>query len=266
MMAGDGPVLADLWRTKMDRRTFLKTVPAFAAVAAGRGFGQQAPSRLKPAPAPSAPPAIAAASEVITLPKAETEGGKSVLAALWQRKTTRQISTRPPPPQVLANLLWAAFGVNREIGPGGKPGRTAASARNSQEIDVYVLLPQGVYLYEAVPHRLAPVSAGDVRAKIGGGHGDIAAQAPVNLIYVADTSRYARFEDSGMHNPDRQAAFYNVAAGLIGGNVYLFAASQGLAAWFHACDPAGLAAELRLRPEQRVVYVQSVGYPAKAKP
>jgi hypothetical protein len=127
---------------------------------------------------------------------------------------------------------------------------------------VYVLLPEGVYLYEAAAHRLAPVTAGDVRAKVGGGHGDLAAQAPLNLIYVADTARYARFEDPGMHDPDNQKAFYNVAAGLIGGNVFLLAASAGLAAWLHACDQAGLAAELHLRPEQRVVYVHSVGYPA----
>jgi hypothetical protein len=71
----------------------------------------------------------------ILLPKPETDGGKSVLAALWERRTTRDIKEDKLPPQVLSNLLWAAFGVNRETGPFGQPGRTAASASNSQEID-----------------------------------------------------------------------------------------------------------------------------------
>ncbi|HPC21200.1 MAG TPA: nitroreductase family protein [Phycisphaerae bacterium] len=258
----------------MDRRTFLKTVPGLTVVAAGgRGFAQNVVQTPKTAGAPAASPApappptpapvpAAAPGAAIVLPKPEMDGGKSVLAAIRERKTTREISRKPLPPQVLSNLLWAAWGINRENGPMGKPGRTAASARNSQEIDLYVLLPEGTYIYEAIPHRLVPVAAGDVRSKIGGGHGDIAREAPVQLIYVADTARYPQSEDSGMKDPQRQQAFYNVAAGLIGGNVYLFAASQGLAAWLHACDQEGLATELKLRPEQRVVYVHTVGYPA----
>ena len=91
-----------------------------------------------------------------------------MLAALQERRTNRNISPEKLPPQVLSNLLWAAFGVNRENGPFGQVGRTAASASNSQEIDVYVALAEGVYLYEAVPHRLTPVVAGDHRAKAGG--------------------------------------------------------------------------------------------------
>jgi hypothetical protein len=65
-----------------------------------------------------------------------------------------------------------------------------------------------------------------------------------------------------LKDPDIQKSYYNVATGLIAGNVYLFAASQGLAAWFHNCDKAGLATALKLRPEQRVLYAQTVGYPA----
>jgi hypothetical protein len=56
--------------------------------------------------------------------------------------------------------------------------------------------------------------------------------------------------------------YYGVATGLIAGNVYVFAASQGLAAWFHNCNKAGLATELKLRPDQRVLFAQTVGYPA----
>jgi hypothetical protein len=201
----------------------------------------------------------------IALPKPDKDGGKSVLAALQERRTTRNISPDKLSPQVLSNLLWAAFGVNRENGPFGQVGRTAASASNSQEIDVYVALAEGIYLYEAVPHRLTPVVAGDHRGKAGGrNRAGGAAQAPVNLIYVADYAKYAqaRLQEPGLRDPEIQKSYSSVAVGLIAGNVYLFAASQGLAAWFHNCNKAALAAELRLRPEQHVLYAQTVGHPA----
>jgi nitroreductase len=237
----------------MDRRTFITTLPALAVLAdALPGLAQE----------PAAPNL-----QPIALPKPEKDGGKSVLAALRERKTNRNVSEEKLPLQMLSNLLWAAWGVNRESGPFGQIGRTAASASNSQEIDLYVAMAEGIYLYEAVPHRLAPVVAGDHRAKAGGrGRGGAAARAPVNLIFVADVARFAkaRLQEPGLRDSDIQKSYYNVATGLIAGNVYLFAASQGLAAWFHNCNKAALAAELKLRPEQRVLYAQTVGYPAKA--
>jgi len=200
----------------------------------------------------------------ITLPKPEKDGGKSVLASIQERKTIRNVSPDPLPPQVLSNLLWAAFGVNRSEGlMRGKPGRTAASASNSQEIDLYVALPQGVYLYEAVPHRLIPVVAGDFRARSGRG---AAGTAPVNIFYVVDLARYvmAGQPDRSIGDPEVQKSYYFVATGLIASNVHLFAASQGLAAWFHNCDKVNTPKEFKLRPEQRVLFAQTVGYPAKA--
>jgi hypothetical protein len=236
----------------MDRRTFITALPALTVLAdALPGLAQA------PAAAPNLQP--------ITLPKPEKDGGKSVLAALHERKTNRNVSDKKLPEQVLSNLLWAAFGVNRENGPFGQIGRTAASASNSQEIDLYVALPEGVYLYEAVPHRLTPVAAGDHRAKAGGrGRGGASAKAPVNIIFVADIAKFSKapLQEPGLRDADIQKSYYNVATGLIAGNIYLFAASQDLAAWFHNCDKPGLAAELKLRPEQRVLYAQTVGYPA----
>ncbi len=199
----------------------------------------------------------------IALPQPETDGGKSLLAALWGRKTSRNISPDPLPPQVLSNLLWAAFGVNRPEGlMRGKPGRTAASASNSQEIDLYVVLPQGVYLYEALPHRLVPVAAGDFRARAGRGN---AVQAPVNIFYVVDLAKYvvAGQPDRRISDPEVQKSYYFVATGLIASNVYLLAAAQGLAAWFHNCDKENTVKEFKLRPEQHVLFAQTVGYPAK---
>jgi len=234
----------------MNRRTFVKTLPALTVLAsATTDFAQDAAgadSHL----------------QSISLPKPEMDGGKSVLAALKERKTTRDISAKELSPQLLSNLLWAAFGVNREKGSFGKPGRTAASASNSQEIDLYVALPGGVYLYEAVPHRLTPVVAGDFRRRAGRG---AATSAPVNIFYVVDLSRY----DTGPGQPDRrigdpevQKSYYYTDTGLIAANVYLFAASQGLAAWFHNCNREATAKDLKLRAEQRVLFAQTVGYPA----
>jgi nitroreductase len=163
---------------------------------------------------------------------------------------------------VLSNLLWAAFGVNRERASFGKPGRTAPSASNSQEIDLYVALPEGVYLYEAGAHRLTPVVAGDFRPRSGR---RAARTAPVNIFYVVDRSRYdmgPRQPDRRIGDPEVQKSYYYVATGLVAQNVYLFCASEGLAAWFHNCDKENTAREFNLRPEQRVLFAQTVGYPA----
>ncbi len=234
----------------MNRRTFVRTLPALTALAGSVGSFAQEQAGSTPELKP------------ISLPKPEADGGKSVLAALKERRTTRAIAARELPPQMLSNLLWAAFGVNRERGAFGKPGRTAASASNSQEIDLYVALRDGVYLYEATPHRLAPVVAGDLRARAGRG---AAATAPVNIFYVVDLTRYDTGPgqpDRNIGNPEVQKSYYYVDTGLIAGNVYLFAASQGLAAWFHNCNRDTAARDLKLRPEQRVLFAQTVGYPA----
>jgi hypothetical protein len=207
------------------------------------------------------PPASGADLQPIALVEPQMEGGQSVLAALKERKTIRNIKPDRLPPQVLSNLLWAAFGVNRKAGPQGRTGRTAASASNSQEIDLYVALPEGVYLYDADAHRLVPVVAGDFRARAGRRG---AASGPVNLFFVVDLAKYAKapFQEPGLRDPEIQKSYYFVDTGLIAGNVYLFAASQGLAAWFHNCDKENTHKEFKLRPEQRVLFAQTVGYPA----
>ena len=201
----------------------------------------------------------------IDLPLPAHDRDLPVFAALERRKTTREISARPLPTQLMSNLLWAAWGVNRKTGPFGVPGRTAASASNSQEIDLYVALGEGVYLYDGLNHRLTPVIAGDLRAgALTPGQRGVDANAPVQLIYVVDVHRLthtAGLEEPGLHDPEVQKSYYYVDTGLIAGNVYLFAASQGLAAWFHNCDRSGLARRLALRAEQRVLFAQSVGYP-----
>ncbi|HXY69543.1 MAG TPA: nitroreductase family protein [Gemmatimonadales bacterium] len=199
------------------------------------------------------------------LPPPRLGRGKALGDALRLRRTTREIGARRLPPQLLSNLLWAACGVNRRRGPFGQAGITAASASNSQEIDVYVAMEDGVRLYDARRHRLSRVVADDLRTlAIGRGQRDMVTDAPVQLIYVADVRRLTHtrgFQEPGLHDPEIQKAYYFVDTGLIAGNVYLFAASQGLACWFHNCDRPALSSRLKLRPEQRVLFAQTVGYP-----
>jgi hypothetical protein len=198
-------------------------------------------------------------------PPADDGSGTSLFIALQQRRTTRHISAVPLPMQLLSNLLWAACGVNRRTGPFGALGRTAASASNSQEIDLYVALSQGVYLYSAADHLLAPVVARDLRVgALTPRQSNIDARAPIQLIYVADVRRLTDttgFQEPGLQDPEIQKSYYYVDTGLIAGNVYLYAAAHGLAAWLHNCDKPGLSLRLGLRAEQRVLFAQSVGYP-----
>jgi len=200
----------------------------------------------------------------IALPKPTRGRGKSVFAALQERRTSRTISDRHLTWQMLSNILWAAAGVNRKKGPFGIAGRTAASASNSQEIEVYVALEEGVYLYDPVPHRLTPIAADDIRPMaLGKGQGMAGAKAPLRLIYVLDIERFSKagFQEPGLWDIEVQKSYYFVDTGLIAGNVYLFAAANGLAAWFHNCNKPELSAALRLRKDQRVLFGQTVGYP-----
>jgi SagB-type dehydrogenase family enzyme len=201
----------------------------------------------------------------IELPSPTEDRACSIHEALAQRHTIREISAQPLTLAQLSNLLWAACGVNRKEGPFGAPGRTAASASNSQEIDLYVALESGVYLYEAVMHRLVPVAAGDLRALAMNSRQGIGAKAPVQLIYVVDLHRLTHtvgFDEPGLHDVEIQKSYYFVDTGIIAGNVYLFAAAYGLASWFHNCEKQALAMRLALRPEQRVLFAHSVGWPA----
>ena len=233
----------------MNRRNFIKAVPAVALVAASASaFSLDLPKPMD--------------LQTIVLPKPEKEGGKSVLASLQERKTNRSISSKELPLQVISNLMWAAFGVNRDSGGFGKKGRTAPSASNSQEIDLYIALPAGVYIYDASAHSLIPVVEGDFRARSTRRGGST---APLNIFYIADLTRYdlgPTQPDKVIGDPEVQKSYYFTDTGFIAQNVYLFAASFGLAAWFHNCDKENTIKDFKLKPTQKVLFAQTVGYPA----
>lgn len=190
-------------------------------------------------------PALVLAQE---LPKPTPAGGMPLMEALARRQSIRSFSEKELPAEVLSNLLWAAWGVNRP----STGRRTAPSAHNRQPIDLYVITANGAYLYEAKEHRLVHVAGGDLRKLAG--RQDFVYSAPVNLIYVEDTTR------SGQ---DAQSAVWSgVTAGAIAQNVYLFCASEGLATVVRGwVDHEPLARALALKPTQRVILAQTVGYP-----
>jgi nitroreductase len=196
--------------------------------------------------------AVAQEPAPVRLPAPNTSGGKPLMQALKDRQSAREFGAEKLSPQVLSNLLWAAWGINR---PDGR--RTAPSASNKQEVDVYVTLPEGSFLYDAKANVLTPIAAGDLRAATG--TQPFPATAALNLVYVADLAK------AGRSATDPQQML-NVGAdvGFIAENAYLFCASEGLATVVRASiDKPALARLLKLRDTQIIVLAQSVGYPKK---
>jgi SagB-type dehydrogenase family enzyme len=174
------------------------------------------------------------------------------MQVLKDRHTSREFSSEKLPPQLLSNLLWAAFGVNRP--DSGK--RTAPSAMNWQEIDIYVATQDGLYLYDAKANALNPVLAQDVRGATG--QQPFVKEAPVNLVYVADLAK------TGGASAEARTMYTAADTGFIAQNVYLFCASEGLAAVVRGgVDRVALAKLIKLRPDQEIILAQTVGYPKK---
>jgi SagB-type dehydrogenase family enzyme len=188
----------------------------------------------------------------IKLLKPQTEGGLPLMQALKARQSLREFGMEKLPLQVLSNLLWAADGVNRA--ESGK--RTAPSAVNWQNIDIYVAMADGLYVYQPVEHVLKGILSEDIRGATG--KQDFVKDVPVNLIYVADFSKINR-------GTDQDKNFYSAAhTGFISQNVYLFCASEGLATVVRGLiDKEAMAKLMKLRADQKIMLAQSVGYPKK---
>ena len=180
----------------------------------------------------------------------QLEGGKSLMQALKERKSLREFSSKELSLQIISDLLWAANGINR-LDSGHK---TAPSARNMQEIDIYLAKADGLYLFDAKQNMLIPILGQDIRALTG--KQPFVKDAPINLIYVADFSKMG--ERSGS-----DADFYaGVDTGFISENVYLYCASAGLVTVVRGMiDKPVLAKAMKLRSDQKIILAQTVGYP-----
>lgn len=196
-------------------------------------------------------PAPAIIGEPIGLPLPTKLGGRPLMEALAARKSSREFALQQLDPLILSDLLWAACGINRR-----DDYRTAPSARNWQEIDVYVALAHGLFLFDPHHSQLDWVLRDDIRALTG--QQEFVGSAPVNLIYVADLTRM-----QGSADRDEQRFYAALDTGVIAQNVYLFCASAGLATVVRGLiDRRALALRMGLRSEQRVIAAQTVGYPA----
>lgn len=191
-------------------------------------------------------------SEPIKLPEPKMDKSVTLMEALKNRKTSREFNPGNLSNQTLSNLLWAAWGINRS--DSGR--RTAPSARNRQEIDLYVVTSDGIYIYDAKALSLKPIVSGDFRALTG--TQSYFKDAAINLVFVADLSRMNDRDEAGKIN------IASMDTGFIAQNVYLFCASEGLATVYRvSIDKPNLALTMKLSPDQRIIGAQSVGLPAK---
>jgi nitroreductase len=194
-------------------------------------------------------PAKGDAVPKIALPAPDKTGGMPLMEAIARRHSAREFAHKELPLPMLSSLLWAADGLNRSDG-----GRTAPSAMNAQEINVYVALPSGAYLYDAAGNALQLVAGSDLRRVTG--YQDFVDEAALDLLYVADHSRMKLVPVAS------RESFASAAAGAIAQNVYLFAASNGLSTVIRAwIDREAIANALGLGHDQQVLLSQTVGFP-----
>jgi SagB-type dehydrogenase family enzyme len=192
------------------------------------------------------------AGDEILLMKPDKTGGIPIMAALNKRKSSRSFSENPLSDQVLSNILWAASGVNRP--DSGK--RTAPTAMNNQEIEIYAAMKSGLYKYNAVKHSLELILGKDIRALAGSQ--EFVKDAPLNLIYVADISKVA----GGTR--EEKMLYAGADTGFIGENVYLYCASEGLATVIRGyIEKNALGNAMKLNKNQMIILSQTVGYPGK---
>jgi len=185
----------------------------------------------------------------IILPEAQKTGGMPLMEALSKRASVRAYDSKEISIQQLSNLLWASFGVNRADGK-----RTAPSANNKQEIDIYVLLKNGAYIYDAQNNTLLLVTSEDLRRQAAD---ERFSEAPVQLIFIADLAKRGGYSEESLRTA-------NIDCGYICQNTYLFCTSEGLVTVSRGrFNREALIQKLKLRTDQKILLAHSVGFPKK---
>jgi SagB-type dehydrogenase family enzyme len=239
----------------MNRRTFLKSVPALTIFAAARpGLTEDANTSTKFTQEARSISQTAGAvqPDTIKLNLPELDKGISIMQALKKRKTQRDITDKKLTLQQLSDLLWAADGVNR---PDGK--RTAPAAMAIYCVDIYAVLPEGVYFYDVPKHELKLIAKGDFR-KLAGMQ-DFVYIAPLNLVYVLNIRQAPK---SPMQvSEEKRVLWAHFEVGFLAQNVNLYCASEGLGATVRGIiDQKKFGELIKVKPEQ-VVLAQTIGYP-----
>lgn len=192
-------------------------------------------------------------AQSVNLPKPAKKGGMPLYQVLMNRQTNRNFSKKNLTDQQISDLLWCANGVNRSDGR-----RTAPSARNCQEIDIYVFTEKGVFLYDAINNVLKMVAGEDHRAEVPiASRGDFAAKAPIVLVFFAN---YDKME--GMDEDARE--FYGATdCGYVSQNVYLYCAANQLNTVVMGSVQREELLGIIGGPNGKVILAQPVGYPEK---
>lgn len=192
--------------------------------------------------------------DTIKLSAPDKSKGIPVMQALNQRKTTRELSDKKLSIQQLSEILWTANGLNRDDGK-----RTAPAAMNKQFVDIFVVIQEGVFLYDGIKNRLIPIKEGDFRKETGSQ--DFVSLAAVNLVFVADLDKLKNIapQAANLSREDKLKWAY-IGAGCQAENVHLFCASEGLGAVIRgSVDGQKFGNLLNLRPEQVVLMAQTIG-------
>jgi nitroreductase len=227
----------------MNRRMFLKAVPAMGLLGVTNVSFSADANTAQP---------FAEADGVIKLNPPDLNGGVSLMQALKKRKSSRDITDKKLSLQQLSDLLWSADGANRSDGK-----RTSPAAMGIYCVDIYVVLPEGVYLYDPAGELLKLVAKGDFRKSAG--MQDFVFTSPVNLVYTF-TLKNPKDAPPAQIPEDRRKMWGDVEVGCMVQNVYLYCASQGLGSVVRGMlDQNKFAEILKIKPAQ-IVVAQTVGY------
>lgn len=184
------------------------------------------------------------------LPPPDKTGGKPLMECFTLRQSTRGFADKPLPPQIMSNLFYAADGINRKDGR-----KTVPTARNVQNLHIYAATADGVWLYQPKHHMLKQLAKTDIRALCG--RQAFHKKAPVVLIYAAELSKIGK-------NAVEQEFYAGNHAGYASQNVYLYAASEGLATVVCGLvDRDALAKALNLPDGCKILLTQPVAYPSR---
>ena len=189
--------------------------------------------------------------KVIKLNAPDKTRGSALMKALNDRQSVREYATDALRLQDLSDLLWAANGINR---PDGK--RTAPSCRDFKDVEIYVVLPEGAYLYDAAEHALNPVSAGDYRDAVASGQ-DFVQTVPVCLVLVADMTKYGNMSE-------QSKLMAAIDVGIVCQNINVACAGLGLATVPRGTmNQDALKSALKLKDNHLLLMNNPVGYPKK---
>ena len=186
----------------------------------------------------------------IKLPAPNTSGGQPIMDVLKNRVSKREFLAKEFSLQQLSDLLWAADGINRP--ESGK--RTAPTARNWLDVDLYIVTHQGIYFYQPTDFVLKLIKSGDYMKETG--KQDFVADAPLNIIIVSNTRKMENVPQ------ENKALYAGIHAGSVSQNIYLYCTSFGLnTVTRRALDVDALAKIMGLSPDQMIVLAQTVGFP-----